>query len=158
MKQGSQLDVWPAIGLFCWQRLLTSTATTTELRAVSVSWSYQLEVFSVPLQKYIHHSGRFLPGSGLSSLEPLTIYKKRKTSTRKGPNASPPHPKRTHAQVHKQVTLCKQGTNPDNFAHKVELDFSLQSKPWLLCRRSASTKGHCSYHLKCEPTALCAFS
>lgn len=53
--------------------------------------------------------------------------------------------------------LCKQGTNPDNFAHKVELNFSLQSKlPWP-SQRLACTKAHCSYHLKCERTAHSAF-
>ena len=53
--------------------------------------------------------------------------------------------------------LCKQGTNPDNFAHKVELNFSLQSKPSCLSQHLAFTKAHCSYHLKCERTALSAF-
>lgn len=55
--------------------------------------------------------------------------------------------------THSLSVLCKQGTNPNNFAHKVELNFSLQSKPPCLSQRSAFTKAHCSYHLKCEPTA-----
>lgn len=60
----------------------------------------------------------------------------------------------THWQVHKRVMVCKQGTNPDNFAHKVELNFSLQSKLSFLGQHLAFTKAHCSYHLKCERTAL----
>lgn len=63
----------------------------------------------------------------------------------------------TQRQVHKRVMLCKQGTNPDNFAHKVELNFSLQSKLSILGQHLAFTKAHCSYHLKCERTALSAF-
>lgn len=62
-----------------------------------------------------------------------------------------------HRQVHKRVMLCKQGTNPDNFAHKVELNFSLQSKLSFLGQHLAFTKAHCSYHLKCERTAPSAF-
>lgn len=59
--------------------------------------------------------------------------------------------------THSLSVLCKQGTNPNNFAHKVELNFSLQSKPPCPSQRSAFTKAHCSYHLKCEPTAHSAF-
>lgn len=62
-----------------------------------------------------------------------------------------------HWQVHKRVMLCKQGTNPDNFAHKVELNFSLQSKLTFLSQHLAFTKAQCSYHLKCERTASSAF-
>lgn len=59
--------------------------------------------------------------------------------------------------THSLSVLCKQGTNPNNFAHKVELNFSLQSKPPCPSQRLAFTKAHCSYHLKCEPTAHSAF-
>lgn len=72
-------------------------------------------------------------------------------------NASDTHT-HTHGQAHKRVTLCKQGTNPNNFAHKVELKFSLQSKRGFPSQHLAFTKAHCSYHLKCERTALSAFS
>lgn len=58
---------------------------------------------------------------------------------------------------HSLSVLCKQGTNPDNFAHKVELNFSLQSKPPCPSQRPACTKAHCSYHLKCERTAHSEF-
>lgn len=59
--------------------------------------------------------------------------------------------------THLLSVLSKQGTNPSNFAHKVELNFSFQSKPPCPSQRSAFTKAHCSYHLKCERTAHFAF-
>lgn len=59
--------------------------------------------------------------------------------------------------THSLSVLCKQGTNPDNFAHKVELNFRFQSKPPCPSQHSACTKAHCSYHLKCERTARSAF-
>lgn len=66
------------------------------------------------------------------------------------------HYAHTHRQVHKRVMLCTQGTNPDNFAHKVELNFSLQSKLSFLGQHLAFTKAHCSYQVWTD-CSLCFF-
>lgn len=55
-------------------------------------------------------------------------------------NASDTHT-RTHGQAHKRFTVCKQGTNPNNVAHKVELKFSLQSKRWFPSQQLGLHKG-----------------